>query len=146
MATVKIPQNAQLLIATKKVDWDNDTFKLILCSNFTFNIDTDIEYADVSGNELANGFGYSTGGYTISGGSVAVDNTNNDARREFNDLTITASGGSIGAYQVALIYDDTVANDPIMASFTYAAPITISDGDSSVFENIIAKFKTPDSV
>jgi len=145
MATVQIPQNAALLLATKEIDWDNDTFKLILCSNFTFDVDNDIEYSDVSGNELSTGNGYTAGGETMSGGSVAVDDANNLAKRTFNNVTITASGGNIGPYRVVIIYNDTVTNDPIMSAITYDSDQTILDGDSAVFESIVAKFETPDS-
>jgi hypothetical protein len=143
---VQIPQNAALLLATKKIDWDNDTFKLILCTNFIYNIDTDIHYSDISSNELATGNGYTNGGMTISGGSVTVDNTDNDAKRTFTDLRLTATGGEIGPFQVAAIYDDSVTDDPIVAVFTYDAETTITEDNYIDFENIISKFQTPDSV
>ena len=144
--TIKIPNHALYLMATQAVDWDNDSFYLILCSNFVFDIDTDIEYANVSANELSTAYGYTIGGILMTGGVVVEDDTNNDARRSFDDVTVAASGGDIGPYQVAIIYNDTLANDPIMASFTYSAGITIGNGDSSVFENLIMRLKSADSL
>lgn len=144
--TVQVPHNATYLMATKAIDWDNDTFKLILCTDFTFDIDNDIEYADISVNELATGNGYTNGGHALSGGSVAVDDANNDSRRTFSTLTISASGGNIGPFKKMIIYNDTVANDPIMVCFTYSDTVTAESGSDIDFSNIIARFETPDSV
>ena len=48
------------------VDWDTNAIKVALIQNtYTPDQDVDDEYADVSGNELANGSGYTTGGATL---------------------------------------------------------------------------------
>lgn len=147
MATqILIPQNFALLVATKEVDYDNDTFKAILCTGTTFDVDNDLEYTDVSGTELSTGNGYTAGGQTMTMGTLAVDDTNNDARAEPSNVTYTASGGDIGPYQRVIIYDDTVTDDPIYVCIIYDSPRTITNGTSSdVIENALARFKTPSS-
>jgi hypothetical protein len=139
--TIQTPQNFNSLVMKKLVDYDNDTFKLILCTDFTFDRDVDIEYADISVNELATGNGYINGGHTLSGGSVVVDDANNDARRAFDTLTLSASGGSIGPFKKMLIYNDTVANDPIVVCFTYSNTVTVEDGSDVDFSNVIPVFE-----
>ena len=146
MATIQIPNHAVYLMATGAVDWDNDTFKFALCADFTFDIDADIEYADISANELSTGGGYTAGGITMAGGTVTEDDTNNDARRAFTDITLTASGAAIGPFKVAIIYNDTLTNDPIMAALTFDTSTTIADGDSALFENLLMRLKTSSSV
>ena len=55
-----------------------------------------------------------------SGGTFKLD---------FNDLTMTASG-SVGPFQYVVIYDDTVAGDPLVAWFDYGSSITMGSGDT----------------
>ena len=147
MATqVLIPQNFALLLATKEIDFDNDVFKAILCTGTTFDVDTDLEYSDVSGTELATGNGYTAGGQTMTIPAITVDDTNNDARSEPSNVSYTASGGNIGPYQRVIIYDDTVTDDPIYVCIIYDAPRTITSGTTSdVLESALIRFKTPSS-
>ena len=55
-----------------------------------------------------------------SGGTFKLD---------FNNLTMTASG-SVGPFQYVVIYDDTVAGDPLVAWFDYGSSITMGSGDT----------------
>ena len=51
---------------------------------------------------------------------------------DFNDITLTASGGAVGPFQYIYIYDDTVTSpaDPIVCYFNYGSAQTLNDGDS----------------
>lgn len=59
-------------------------------------------WADVSANEIANGNGYTTGGATVA--NDAVSTATNGWKYDSDDVTWTASGGSIPAWRYAVMY------------------------------------------
>lgn len=89
-----------------------DTYKVKLYTAATFDA-THTTLAGVGGTETTSGTGYTSGGQALS--NVAVTTvTTNDAKFDADDLTWTASGGSITA-SYGVIYNDTDANDPPLA-------------------------------
>lgn len=126
------PNHIKYLLATKQIDFDNDTFKGILMqSGFVFNKDTHTEYADVSGSELATGNGYTAGGATLSGVSVTEDDTNDRCSITWNTVQWAASGGDIGPSPGMIIIDDTVAGDPIVGYIDFGGDYTQVDGGTA---------------
>jgi len=65
-ATITAYDHLWKLLLTGGIDLDTDTLKLALVtSSYTPNVAHD-EWADVSGNEVATGAGYTTGGATMT--------------------------------------------------------------------------------
>ena len=100
----------------KKMDLTADTVKVILVTSSSNAINANLvtaQYATVT-NEVANGLGYTTGGATATtpaiagGGAVATTTFTTD------NVTWTASGGSIVA-RAAVMYDNTSANKDLIA-------------------------------
>lgn len=102
-----------------------DVYKVMLCTAATFTA-SDTTLAGVTKTETTGATGYTTGGQALA--NVAVTTvTTNDAKFDADDLTWTASGGSITA-SYALIYNDTDANDPPIAFIDFGQSESAGDG------------------
>lgn len=106
-------------------DFGADTFKVLL-SNDAPSASADAVKADLT-SELSTANGYTAGGSatTISisrtGGTTTVDATN---------VVFTASGGSIGPFRYAILYNDTHASDALVCYWDYGTAITITAGNT----------------
>jgi hypothetical protein len=104
---------------------EGDTYKVKLLTAATFNA-THTTLAGTGGTEVANGNGYTTGGATLA--NVAVTTvTTNDAKFDADDVTWSASGGSIAA-AYAIVYNDTDTDDPPVAFINFDGTETAGDG------------------
>ena len=102
-----------------------DTYKVKLLSAATFDA-THTTLAATGGTEATSGTGYTSGGQALA--NVAVTTvTTNDAKFDADDLTWTASGGSITA-SYAIIYNDTDADDPPIAFIDFDGSQSAGDG------------------
>ena len=104
-----------------------DTYKVTLYSAFSFDAtDTTKALAESGGTQLSTANGYTQDSKTLSGVAVTTVTTN-DAKFDADDVTWTASGGSIAAIG-ALVYNDTDTNDPPVAYIDFGGTETAGDG------------------
>ena len=76
---------------------------------------TQISYTNLSSRVLTQGTSSQTSGtYKLT----------------INDLTLTASGGSVATFRYVVIYNDTATNDELIAWFDYGSNITLASGES----------------
>jgi hypothetical protein len=102
------------------------TLKVYL-TNLTPDPALDAVKADLA--EISGGNGYTAGGhdtqndYPESGGTGSCTGV---------DIVITASGGSIGPFRDAMLYNDTPTSpaDPLIGVWDYGSALTLLDGES----------------
>lgn len=78
---------------------------------------TEINYTNLSSRDLT---------------TLASGQTGGTYKLELQDLTVTASGGSVGPFRYIYIYNNTVTTpaDPLVGYYDYGSSITLNDGDS----------------
>ena len=99
----------------------------VYLSNVAPNAATMSVKADLA--EIAAGNGYPAGGTTVSND---VTRTGGTARMTAQDVTWTASGGTIGPFRYTVMYDDTPTSpaDPLISWWDYGSALTLQDGES----------------
>jgi hypothetical protein len=107
-------------------NWSSHTFKLTLTNSAP--VVTNTVFADLT--EIAAGNGYTAAGATLD--TVTLSEASGTAKVTIADEVITASGGSIGAFRYATIYNDTPTSpaDPLVCFFDYGSSITLASGES----------------
>lgn len=101
-------------LGKKTFDLLNDTYKLVLVNDYTFD-GSHTAFSDVSSDEIADGNGYTAGGVTLQNVTWEYDSDNSKTKWDADDITFTASGGAIGPATGAVIFHDDSANDiPIL--------------------------------
>lgn len=105
-----------------------DTLKIAL-SNTAPNAATMAVRADIT--ELGAGSGYSSGGTTLPGTTWAQTGGVGKLGSS-GDVTITASGGTIGPFRYVWLYNDTPTSpaDPLIGWWDRGASLTLQDGES----------------
>jgi hypothetical protein len=110
-------------------DFDAHTFKIAL-TNAAPNASTHDERGDIT--ELASGNGYTQN----AAGLAPVVSTNQTdtpgtARAiPAGDITVTASGGTVGPFRYVVLYNDTAATDRLIAWWDYGSSITLADTET----------------
>lgn len=112
-------------IHEKKHNLGSDTLKVLL-TNTAPSLSNTVK-ADISG-ELSTANGYTAGGATITVTSSAQ--SSGLYTLIASDVTWTASGGSIGPFRYAVIYNDTATNDELIGYIDYGYSVTVASGQT----------------
>ena len=112
--------NNQLMRGTHQLHAAGHTVKAMLTN--TAPVATNSVKTDIT--EITAQNGYAAGGadiqndVTSSGGTASLTGV---------DVTITASGGSVGPFQYVVLYNDTAASDNLISWYDYGSPVTLAD-------------------
>jgi hypothetical protein len=106
---------------------NSDTLKIML-TNTAPVASTSAVKADIT--EISAGNGYTAGGTAV--GSVAYSQTSGTGKLTGNDVVFTASGGAIGPFRYAVLYDDTPSSPlkPLIGYWDYGSSVTLNDGET----------------
>lgn len=97
----------------------------LLTNSYTPDRDTDNAYDDVSAYEVANGDGYTTGGYTVTA-SWSYDASSDQVRLDIGDPTWTFTASKTWRYAVLYLYNATPANALLIGLLTWDSDQTVS--------------------
>lgn len=88
--------------------------------------------ADIT--DITAGNGYVAGGTAVGGQAYAQ--TTGTAKLSGNDVVFTASGGSIGPFRYAVLYNDTqtAPAKPLIGWWDRGSAITLQDGDNTTID------------
>ena len=80
--------------------------------------------------------GYTQNNKTLDNKVLSEDDVNDKGKMICDDVSWTASGGSIGPTGAAIIYDATTADDTVIGCVDYGTDYTIPDGSIFQLKNI----------
>jgi hypothetical protein len=112
-------------VAEKAHNLGSDTLKVLLTN--TAPIATNAVKADLT--EIDAGNGYTAGGNQASQSASAQ--TSGTYKLTLADpATWTASGGTIGPFRYAVLYNDTASNKELIGFWDYGSSITLAAGET----------------
>lgn len=110
-------------------NWSAHTFKVALTN--TAPVATNAVLADIT--QIAASGGYvagAGGGYALD--SVTLSEASGTAKLVIADEVITATGGSIGPFRYAVVYNDSATSpaDALFGWYDYGSSVTLADTES----------------
>lgn len=111
-------------LAEKAHNLGADTLKVLLTNSAPSASNT--VKADLT--EISAGNGYTAGGTAASISSSSQ--TSGTYKLVLADVVFTASGGSIGPFRYAVLYNDTAASDELIGYWDYGSSITLAAGET----------------
>jgi hypothetical protein len=139
MATFNKMQQFVADLGTKLINLNTDALTILLTNTVPNVADTLVDTttstctvkATSNALEIAAGNGYTKKGAAI--GSVAYSQTSGTGKLTGNAVTFSASGGTIGPFQYAVLYDDTSGTTSTRSAlgwWNYSSAVTLADGES----------------
>jgi hypothetical protein len=107
-------------------DLGADTLKIMLTNSAPLAANT----VKANLTEISAGNGYTAGGATVT--ITASSQSSGVYSLVGNDVVFTASGGSVGPFRYAVLYNDTPTSpaDPLIAFWDYGSSVTLASGEA----------------
>ena len=124
MATFNKFQSFVEAVAEKVHNLGSDVLKVMLTNSAP--VATNTVKANLT--EISAGNGYTAGGTAATISSSAQ--SSGTYKLVLADVVFTASGGSIGPFRYAVLYNDTATNDELIGWWDYGSSITLASGET----------------
>lgn len=111
-------------LAEKVHNLGADTLKVALTN--TAPVATNTILANIT--QISGTNGYTTGGTAATISSSAQ--TSGTYKLVLADVVFTASGGSMGPFRYAVLYNDTATNDELIGWYDYGSAVTLADTET----------------
>jgi hypothetical protein len=111
-------------LANKVHNLGSDTLKIMLTD--TAPVATNSLKSNIS--EIAAGNGYAAGGTAVA--VTASSQASGTYKLVGNNVTYTASGGSIAQFRYAVLYNSTPANGNLIGWWDYGSEVNVTSGNS----------------
>ena len=127
-----VPTFLDVLDATKlAVNLVGDTVKVAMITNSsTPNFDTHDHWSDLSSNEVS-GTNYTSGGVALA--SKALTGSSGTIKFDADDASWSSS--TISSARAAVVYDDTLTNDPLVCLVNFGADYSSANGTFTITWN-----------
>ena len=106
------------------VNLSSDTVKMMLTN--TLPVATHSVYGDISGTEVTNGNGYTTGGATCTLTS-STQTSGTYTYKAVSPATWTAGPSSMGAFRYAVMYDSSASTKALIGWWDYGSTLTLTN-------------------
>lgn len=110
-------------LAEKVHNLGSDTLTIALCASANAPVATNSQLSNLTQIAYTN---LSSRVLTVSSSAQ----TSGTYKLVINDLTLTASGGSVAPFRYIVIYNDTATNDELIGWYDYGSDVTLNSGDT----------------
>jgi hypothetical protein len=111
-------------LAEKSHNLGSDVLKIMLTNSAPIASNT----VKANLTDISAGNGYTAGGTAVT--ISASSQTSGLYKLVGSDVVFTASGGSIGPFRYAVLYNDTATNDELIGWWDYGSSITLLTGET----------------
>ena len=104
-------------------DFDADVFKVVLTNSLPLATYTQLSQI----SQLSTGGGYTSGGEITT---ISIAEVSGTTTVSGTQLQWTGSGSGFGPFQYAVLYNETTANDLLIAWFDYGSAISVNASET----------------
>jgi len=114
-------------LAEKTHNLGSDQLVVALCAAANAPVATNTKLSDLTQISYTN---LSSRNITTSSSAQ----TSGTYRLILNDLTLSASGGSVATFRYIVIYNDTATNDELIGWYDYGSDVTLASGQNLIID------------
>jgi len=127
MASINFFNSFKEALAEKVHNLGSDQMKIALCATANAPVATNTQLSNLTEISYTN-----LSARTIT--TTSSDQTSGTYKLVLQDLTLSASGGSVAAFQYVVLYNDTATNKELIGWYDYGSALTLANGESLLID------------